>query len=119
MSNPGRLLRRFVDWDLTRPGMPRNGSLSAAVGLLLLAFATAVTHGESEAVSFISLLPALPLPLAWSGFVVWRQLRLLRAAALKGERSYDRGGKAMLSADYADSESATAARLRRERAKRS
>jgi hypothetical protein len=52
---------------------------------------------------------------AWMIFVSWRYLRYLKEISIKGDRHFDRVGKYDLPPEYADSESATAARQRRKR----
>ncbi|HEY0595712.1 MAG TPA: hypothetical protein VGD20_07865 [Sphingopyxis sp.] len=52
---------------------------------------------------------------AWTIFASWRYLRYLKEISIKGDRHFDRVGKYDLPPEYADSESATAARQRRKR----
>lgn len=101
-------LRRFVDWDLSRPSGAKAGTLS-----LLIGFAP-VVPGVALRASAPLACGAL-VSLAWFGFVGWRASRLLRAAAVKGDRQFDRKTKFTLPPEYAASESVTAARRRARR----
>ena len=51
----------------------------------------------------------------WTIFVSWRYVRYLKEISIKGDRKFDRVGKFDLPPEYADSESATAAKQRRKR----
>jgi hypothetical protein len=51
----------------------------------------------------------------WNMFAGWRYWRHLKEISLKGDRHFDRVGKYDLPPEYADSESATKAKQRRER----
>ncbi|HEX8525515.1 hypothetical protein [Allosphingosinicella sp.] len=53
---------------------------------------------------------AVAATIAWASFVGWRIARLTKAAALKGDRTYDQRVKFLLPAEYGRSESATKAR---------
>jgi len=59
----------------------------------------------------VALLAAISL--LWTGFVLWRVLRLSRASGVKGDREFDRSTRPMLGPEYRDAESATKARRRR------
>src|SRR3712207_355530 len=93
-----RAVRDMVDADLSREIKP--GTFSLIIGVML----------------FIAPYGLLPPPVGWitggllSGvfiaFAGWRAVRLLKAAAVRGDRDYDRNTKALLAKDYQNSESA-------------
>ena len=47
--------------------------------------------------------------IGWAGFVFWRLWRAAKAAVILGDRAFDRETKHILSAEYHEAESATAA----------
>ncbi|UUR08768.1 hypothetical protein [Sphingomonas glaciei] len=96
----------MVDYELSSRA-PIYGSLIVAVGALF-ALPPQVILREPW-----SLIGAALLSGSWFAFAGWRAWRLLRATALKGDQSYDRDVRPMLSKEYRDSESATAARRRK------
>ncbi|MFZ3485747.1 hypothetical protein [Sphingomonas sp. 3-13AW] len=61
----------------------------------------------------VSVGAAIAFDVIWFGFVGWRALLLFKEVSTKGDRLYDRSGKYVLPAEYAETESATKARTRR------
>jgi hypothetical protein len=62
------------------------------------------------AVPFVILLISLA---SWFAFLIWRGMRMSRAAMLRSDRRYDRETKYCLPAEYHSTESATAIRQRK------
>ena len=54
-------------------------------------------------------LTLLTLSTGWTGFVLWRAMRLIRTMAIRGDRKFDQRDKFQLLPEYAGSESVTAA----------
>lgn len=115
MRRRATTLRRFVDRDLSRGGIARSGSWWFVIALLLACAPVPFVERWFDDRSPVALALALAPTLAWLGFVGWRAWRLCRAAAIRGDRAFDRSGRHLLSADYARSESATKARRQRRR----
>ena len=65
------------------------------------------------------LIAAMTLVAAWIGFILWRALRMVKAASAHNDRVYDRKNKYALPPDYADTESETAAKQKRKTAEKS
>ena len=102
-----RKVRRWVDDDLAHQHRP----LSLFAPLILAALMMMPVRPGADA--FLPLLGVvLTLFCAWNVFVVWRIARILRAAAIKGDREFDRYGKYQLPPEYAASESYLAHRRR-------
>ena len=40
---------------------------------------------------------------AWTGFVLWRASRIMKAATIRGDRQFDQRGKYLLPPEYAAS----------------
>lgn len=108
-------VRRWVDQDLL--AYPRRPiSLMGPLFVAPLAFAAASFFGMLTVVVFYTLVaPGLAL---WTTFVLWRAGRIMRAAAIRGDRQFDQRGKYLLPPEYAASESATAAGRRRRNSRR-
>jgi hypothetical protein len=104
-------VRRWVDHDLANRYRPASLFVPLFVALIGTAIALQV-GGAASAIGWTIALPGA----ACLGFALWRALRLMRAAAIKGDRQYDRRTKFTLSPEYHSSESVTAA-SRRKRAR--
>jgi hypothetical protein len=105
MSSHYVRLRRIVDKDLANSVRPLTPSLSFLPFFLLqIVLQQRSWAGWSLAISAGG---------AWLMFVGWRAVRLLKAGALKGDRSYDQISKFALPPEYSSTESATKARQRR------
>ena len=110
-----RLLRRFVDWDLSRTSGVRAGAWS-----LFLTFLPALALIEGARLLDVepnraAIALTIVVTAAWAAFVAWRWWRLLKAYAIKGDREYDRRGKLRLPPEYRESESVTRARRKQRR----
>lgn len=104
---------RFVDKDLSRSGYVRLAPWSIALACATVALPVPFLshpYGVGEVV-IIGL--AAGLCLGWLTFVGWRGLRLIKAASLRADRTFDRTGKFELPTDHASTESSTAASRRR------
>ena len=110
---PLQRLFRFIDWDLGRTGYIRAGAWSLFIGLLIVSIPLAVFSFPYDGVAAWAIAVAIGLCLIWFGFVAWRALRLIRASAIKGDRSYDRQNKYKLAVDYHSTESETSASRRK------
>jgi uncharacterized membrane protein len=105
-----RKVRRWVDRELDTVARGFMIPLFAAAGVGIVAARELSGWAEWIAVGAVAASAA-----AWIGFVAWRAWRLMRASGLRGDRDYDRRIKHDLPPEYADTESATAARRRRRR----
>lgn len=94
--------RRLVDYDLANNRRPFS-LLGVLPGVAILAIAGG---------SWLGWLVGLGLAVVWLSFIGWRSWRLMKTAALRGDRAYDRIGKFALPSEYAATESATSARRR-------
>lgn len=103
-------IRRFVDWDLSGSGYIRSGKWSLLIALMLACAPLPLVERpySSYAVAVIAL--AIVASLIWLSFVAWRGIRIFRATAIRGDRSFDRHDKHLLSSEYAATESATRAK---------
>ncbi len=107
------LLCRFVDWDLRRKPIITAGNLTLLIGMLPW-FALVATDGrEGSPIRSAPMIVAITFDLLWFSFVGWRAWLLIRQAAERGDRLYDRKGKFLLPPEYTHTESATKARRRR------
>ena len=110
---PIQRLCRFIDWDLGKTGYIRSGTWSLIIGLLILAIPLVVFSYPFDRTAASAIAVAIGLCLFWIGFVGWRGFRLMRASAIRGDRTYDHNDKYKLAADYHSTESATAASRRK------
>lgn len=107
-------IRHWVDKTLAVPVMTPATLAPVCFILLPCAALEYLTNGAAPNVLvWASALAAV----GWMAFVGWRGLRMAKAGMLKSSRDYDRRGKHLLP-EYAASESALAARLRKRRATR-
>ena len=107
------LLRRFVDWDLSRGPSVGIGNLTLLVVIVpWLAVLPLRSILIGAAWTVVLLVTAISTAI-WLGFVAWRGWRLMRITAIRGDRGYDRTGKLELSAEYRETKSITEARRRR------
>lgn len=107
------LLRRFVDWDLSRKPITTAGNLTLLIGGLPWLALIATDERQGSPTASVPLIAAIAFDLIWFSYVGWRAWLLFRQAAARGDRLYDRKGKYALPPEYADTESATKARERR------
>ncbi len=108
-------VRRWVDRDVTtypRYSVAFQGAFIAMIVLLLGAHAL----GRVATLGFWLLI--FPLWAAWTAFVLWRVVRITRAATIRGDRGYDQKTKFILPPEYAQSESVLAASRRGRRSRR-
>ena len=107
------LLRRFVDWDLSRGPGVGIGNLTLLV--LIVPWLTVLPLRDILIGSaWTTVLSVTAIATAtWLGFVAWRGWRLIRITGIRGDRAYDRTGKFGLSSDYRETESATETKRRR------
>jgi hypothetical protein len=107
------LLRRFVDWDLSRGPSVGVGNLTLLV-LIVPWLAVLSLRGILIGVVWKTVLSVMAIAtVIWLGFVAWRGWRLIRITGIRGDRAYDRTVKFRLSSDYRETESATETRRRR------
>lgn len=107
-------VRRWIDHDITT--RYRSPSLSLSMmATIFLAFGFRAVDGR---LSLVIWLFVLTISGCWTGFVIWRAVRMMRAMSIKGDRQYDQRGKHHLPPEYARSESVTAASRRERVAKR-
>lgn len=102
-------IRYGVDRDLATQRRPI--SIFGPFFFVILAMLGAhLIGGVAEVVGWAVI---VPLGAGWAAFVAWRTTRLLRAAAINGDRDFDQRGKFLLSPEYHRSESVTAASQRK------
>jgi hypothetical protein len=107
------LIRRFVDWDLSRGPSVGIGNLTLLV-IIVPWLAVLPLRSMLAGSAWVVLLSITAiLTTIWLGFVAWRGWRLIRSTALRGDRAYDRVGKLELASEYKETESATQAKRRR------
>lgn len=95
-------VRRWTDTELARGGNHNLASLPFVVALCLSAPFHLYTTGPAR---LIGVGAFLLLAAAWVVFMVWRGVRLMRAASIRSARRFDRHGKYDLPPEYAASES--------------
>lgn len=108
-----RAFRRFVDRDLVRGSRPGTFSF-LTTGVIWLPFVL-VHQLLSDSVRAIALTGFVVATAAFFLFTCWRGWRLMRASAIRCDRTYDRQTKHILAREYAATDSATETRLRRKR----
>jgi hypothetical protein len=108
-------LRRFVDRDLGHHlSYTQSATLSVwAVVVPLAPFVLLKSPYNAAELAIAAL--SITASVSWVAFLLWRCLRLLRAAGARGDRDFDRRSKHMLGPEYRSTESFTAARSRRKR----
>ena len=106
-------VRRFIDWDLSGNGYIRSGSWSLFIALLLACAPLPFVERPYSPHALAVIALAIVASLIWLSFVAWRGIRIFRATASHGDRSFDRHDKHLLSSEYAAAESATKAKRRR------
>ncbi|MHA6317379.1 hypothetical protein ACXYN8_06935 [Altererythrobacter sp. CAU 1778] len=99
-----RSMRDWVDHMLAEGVRSRGVLLPAFPPLFLPAFT-----GSNAFVWVI----AISLAVAWFAFVAWRGWRMMKATAIRSDRTYDHSEKFKLSNEYHSTESATSAAWRR------
>lgn len=112
MNRPSRLylpVRRFVDRELARSFRP----VSPSLGFFLLGSAILLEAKFRSPATMVLVVVMGLFALAWTAFVVWRYLRLMKAVALRSDRGFDQRGKFRLAPVYWLSESVTRAVARR------
>jgi hypothetical protein len=110
---PYMRLRKFVDWDLSKTGAIRSGAATLLIAMAIASAPFIVVEQPFSANAWAAICLAFAASLAWLAFVAWRGYRLLRAHAIKGDRKFDLRDKHRLHEEYASTESATKARVRR------
>ncbi len=103
-------VRRWVDRDIA--DYPRNSIALQGVLIAMLALAMGAYAAGSLAIAAFWLL-AFPPGAIWTAFVLWRVVRITRAATIRGDRGYDQKTRYILPPEYADSESVWAASRRK------
>ena len=106
-------LRKFVDWDLSKTGAIRSGAASLLIAMAIASAPFIVVERPFATKALTAICLAFAASLAWLAFVAWRSYRLLRTQAIKGDRKFDLRDKHRLPEEYASTESATKARVRR------
>ena len=105
------LLRRFVDWDLSRGPSVSTGNLTILV-LVFPWFAMLPLRGIVTGAAWTAVVSVTAVATAvWLGFVAWRGWRLIRIAGIRGDRAYDRTGKLKASSVYRATESVTETKI--------
>ena len=105
-------IRRWVDGDIaSSPQRP----ISLFGPFVFGALALAVAYREAPGAVPWVWVTVIPLVAAWMGFGLWRGSRLMQAAAIRGDRDFDRRIKFSLPSEYAFSESVTGAQQRKRR----
>lgn len=107
------ILRRFVDRDLRRKPITTAGNLTLLIGGLPWLALIATNERQGLATLSAPMIAAIAFDLIWFSYVGLRASSLLRQAAARGDRVYDRKGKYALPPEYSDTESVTKARRRR------
>lgn len=102
-------IRRFVDRDLKRSPIR---SISPFLGFPPLIGAELIVKSLNTPAATLVWSASIAFSFAWTGFVVWRAFRLLKADGIKGDRRFDQKTKYELSAEYWTSESASQATRR-------
>ena len=108
-----RAVRKLVDRDLAATGYVRSGGCSLVIALLLACLPLPVVARPYSLAEQLLIAGAILTSFGWLTFVAWRGIRIFRASVMRGDRTYDRQDKHLLSADYATTESETKARRSR------
>jgi len=107
-------VRRWIDHDIANRYRAPSLTLSAFVTIAIAFGFRLVGDGLSLAIWLTLLL----LSTGWTGFVLWRAMRLIRTMSIRGDRKFDQCDKFQLLPEYASSESVTAAAQRKRKAGR-
>ena len=107
-------IRRWVDRDLASRSL---NTIAHVFGLIPILVAALAQNVFEQPVTTVVWTVAIGLCVAWTAFIVWRGVRLIKAGSIKGDREFDQTGKFLLSPEYHRSESVTAT-LQRKRKKR-
>ena len=102
-------IRAFVDREQATRARPATPFLGA-IPIATMGLAQQYLDGNADIVGWSM---AVATALAWTVFAWWRGYRLLRAAAIKGDRSFDQRGKFLLSPEYWATRSVLKARRRK------
>lgn len=108
-------LRRFVDWDLRARPISRAGALTFIIGMLPWLALVATDDRQGTNALSPSVIAAITFDVVWFSYVGWRAWLAFRRSSIRGDRLYDIKTKYALPPEYAETESATKARRRREK----
>ncbi len=107
-------VRRWIDHDIANRYRAPSLTLSGIV-TIAIAFGFRLVEGGLSLAIWLSL---LLLSTGWTGFVLWRAMRLIRAMSIRGDRKFDQYDRFQLLPEYARSESVTGAAQRKRKAGR-
>lgn len=108
-------LRRWVDRDVSAYPHHSIAFQGALIAMGILLFGAHVLGGVTILGFWLVVFPTWAM---WTVFVLWRVVRISRAAMIKGDRGYDQKTRYILPPEYADSESVLTASRRGRRRRR-